>query len=273
MSTTIHKTIDKYLLEYHFLLEKIRSKTFDMNLFRRLPPEEQAYYAKKSNLKVLGRGSSRIAFLLSSNKVLKIAYDMIKAGRAQNKQEVDLGTDPNFIELNVAAKIFDYDSQNFNWLITEPVRLFRNKKEFYEAVNLDFFKFEMLIKLTLKAEFRDYQEAIDSGISHLKNKIKIAERDIQEREAQSTESLKDRGIEFRTRKLIKDLKSDVTDQRKQIIRLLDLSENKKAENIYYAIIYGNLIRGDARRDWGKTVDGRVVMIDFGANYDLMNKYY
>ena len=109
-----------------FLLqERIRSKTFDMNTFRDLiedSPQQAVRYCH-ANLKFLGSGSSRHVFLLSSQKVLKVAYDQygdnIGSGIAQNEAEVDVYTNP--LTKPIVAKIFDFDP-DYLYIVSELVR-------------------------------------------------------------------------------------------------------------------------------------------------------
>lgn len=98
-----------------------RNVPFNMNEFKKLvkrynthpdgitgepasSPKNYFEYASL-NLEELGKGSSRIVYLLSAKKVLKIALNV--KGIAQNEAEIDIYTNPK--TKAIIAKIFDYD--------------------------------------------------------------------------------------------------------------------------------------------------------------------
>jgi len=98
-----------------------RKATFNMNDFKKLKqndPLEGTFlkYAKR-NLQRLGEGSSREVFLLSSQKVLKVAVN--EKGIAQNEAEIDVYTNPK--TRPIISKVYDYGS-GYEWLVSELVR-------------------------------------------------------------------------------------------------------------------------------------------------------
>jgi hypothetical protein len=84
-----------------------------------------------SHLELLGSGSSRSAYIYSSNAVLKIAFT--RRGVMQNEAEVNIYTDP--LTKPVVSKIIDYDP-SYRWLLVEPVRALRNNAEFFKLVGI-----------------------------------------------------------------------------------------------------------------------------------------
>lgn len=98
-------------------------KRFDLNFFKSLKSAYQAVVYAEERLEALGAGSSRMVFLLSSGKVLKIAHGKQNAGKAQNQEEVSVFTNPK--SRPVVAKVFDYDP-NFRWIISELVKPLEN---------------------------------------------------------------------------------------------------------------------------------------------------
>lgn len=95
------------------------SRPFDINIFKSLRSAYEAAEYADERLEELGTGSSRKVFLLSSGKVLKIAYGKQNAGKAQNQEEVNVFTNPK--SRPVVAKVFDYDP-SFRWIISELVK-------------------------------------------------------------------------------------------------------------------------------------------------------
>ena len=98
-------------------LEKIRSKGFNINVFKTFDDHDDLARYARLNLQRLGSGSSRGVYALTSKRVLKIALN--DAGLAQNEAELATFTDPQVKP--ILAKIFDYDPKN-RWLISELVR-------------------------------------------------------------------------------------------------------------------------------------------------------
>jgi hypothetical protein len=91
-------------------------------------------------LESVGRGSSRATFILTPQKVLKIAGQFSDrvvgsdAGMAQNETEVSIFTDPKCKP--VVAKIFDSDPE-YRWLISELVRPIRTRTEWSNLAGCD----------------------------------------------------------------------------------------------------------------------------------------
>ncbi len=110
----------KVLKEYIELAlsEAIRAAPgFNINNLKKLQTVPEIYEYIKQYLRPMGRGSSRMTFLLSSGKILKVAKN--DAGLDQNQAEVDVFTNP--ATKDVVARIFDYDPKN-KWLVSELVK-------------------------------------------------------------------------------------------------------------------------------------------------------
>jgi hypothetical protein len=101
-----------------FIAEAIKAAPgFNINALKQLKTVPEIYQYVKQYLRPMGRGSSRMTYLLSSGKILKLAKNA--AGLDQNQAEVDVFTNPS--TKDVVARIFDYDSQN-KWLVSELVK-------------------------------------------------------------------------------------------------------------------------------------------------------
>ena len=113
--------------------ESIRSKTFELSTFKSLKTLPRRLKYAKDNLELLSDGgTSRIVFLLSSKKVLKISLlnlrdpKVNKKGIAQNEAEVR-----NSQQIpNLVTKVFEY-APDYSWIISELVRPLKSKEEFY----------------------------------------------------------------------------------------------------------------------------------------------
>jgi len=199
------------LKEYvRMILEKIRTKKtgspfgskFDIRKFKSL---ENISYMKAyadSFLNVLGEGSSRIAYSLTSNKVLKVALN--EKGIDQNIAELDVFTNP--LTKPMVSKIQDYDP-SYRWLIADSVRIFKSELEFEEETGVNFQSF--------------VQELKDAIINK------------------------------------KDPSSDL------------------AKNTLKTIENSDLMLGDIAiiEHWGKSSDGRVVLLDYGFTKEVWKTHY
>lgn len=127
-------------------------------------------YASK-NLTRLGiPGSSRTAYLISSNKVLKVA--MNEKGFAQNEAEVDVYTSP--ASKPITTKIFDYDPY-FKWVKSELVRPFTDEnnanEEFEKKYNISFTEFVAILRNFSKTKSLEVQNGNKEFMSFLKSVI------------------------------------------------------------------------------------------------------
>lgn len=148
------------------LFEKIRStsqsKTFNLRRFKdiaiiadEIRGFDYLYNYASKRLKLLGEGSSRIVYLLSSQKVLKIATG--PKGVAQNEVEIDVYTNPK--TRPIIAKIFDYDPK-FKWIISELVKE-QSDSQLFQKLNLQHdIYFDSMI-----ADLDDNENSIDEVVS------------------------------------------------------------------------------------------------------------
>ena len=115
VESMVEKTLDDRLSP---LKEKAFGK-FNLRDFKALKTSaERISYARKSGLREMGEGSSRVVFAISSSKILKIAT----RGGNQNKQEVEAYLRYQDKSGEAFAEIYDYESKNYGWLIVEPVQ-------------------------------------------------------------------------------------------------------------------------------------------------------
>lgn len=127
-------------------LKKIKSKlneaqdeTFSLEELSNLSSFKKRYEYCKSHIGFpQGRGSSRICFQLSDEKVLKLAYN--KKGVEQNLNEYD-----GYLEqIGVSPQTFDID-KNGLWLVSEYV-LPAKEEDFQQCLNMSFQEFVKFIK-------------------------------------------------------------------------------------------------------------------------------
>lgn len=215
------------------LLERILSKTFNFNTFKELDKNRKgsAYKYARTNLKLVGYGSSRDAYLLTPKSVLKIATG--DGGSAQNYSELRAYTNPQIDGDLLFAKILDYDtehgSNDVHWLVSELVRPIKNYFDFRAVARFDF---DFVMQMTSDVSPEQYFEA-----------------------------------------RFKELKEPWCDY-----TLSDLKKVKSSpffNELLKAVDLEVLTSGDLKRydQWGKTADGRIVVLDYGLTRSIYKKFF
>jgi len=178
--------------------------SFNLTEFKNMEPEKAYYYADET-LPIISSGSSRVAYILSSTKVLKLALNV--KGIAQNETEYIMFQ--KYKSTNLITKVYETDNDS-HWMISELVRPATNS-DFDNILGVSFDDFTELISLTC------YDEEI---YDHLDEKSKQFIKNVY------------------------DLKTDA-----------------------------NLVDADQLTSWGKTVDGMLVLLDTGADREIIQQYY
>jgi hypothetical protein len=100
------------------------------DLERTISYEQALQVAKRSKLKVLGEGSTRIVFALDAHRVLKVAIN--EKGVDQNEAESDLSEAP------VTTKVLEMHEEAY-WIIAErAIPLESNAEAFLKLVGVPF---------------------------------------------------------------------------------------------------------------------------------------
>lgn len=210
--------------------ESTRSKTFDYSVFKSLKSLPGKIKYAKDNLELLSNeGTSRIVFLLSSKKVLKLCQLSLKEpkvkerGIAQNKAEVK-----NSQEISsLVTKVFDYAS-DFTWIVSEIARPLTSEKEFY---NLAGFPLKILRMFLIEGSEDNFN--IDLYAKRFPKSIKIDLARIKKWEGFSD--------------LLKTMKDPLEGLHPGDFGVVD--------------------------HWGKTAEGRIVLLDSGATWEVIFDLY
>lgn len=117
------------------LLEKLRTKSgdsglrFDMRVFRSFNNGRDIENYARARLQKLGSGIDRVTFLLSSGKVLKVAY---RNNVDQNLSEIQAYKKygPEYM-----PRIYEYHKDGF-WIISELVKTFQSHAQFATETGL-----------------------------------------------------------------------------------------------------------------------------------------
>jgi hypothetical protein len=179
-------------------------------------------YAHK-HLDKLGIGSSRAGFLLTSQKVLKVALD--ERGMAQNEAEVNLYTNP--LTKPVITKIYDFDSE-YQWIVCELVDNFDTDDQFRKAIgmvpqNISGFRIDTIMR-------------------------KLGETDHNSDEFNELVEKFDEGTNPNFREFMLGLNVLMT---KFGLPSFDMYD----------------------QHFGRTIDGRIVLLDYGIDKDVLKKWY
>jgi len=227
------------LVEEELQTEALRGG-FDLNYFKTLThPDTMMEYAHE-HLKRLGQGSSRIVYALSSGKVLKIAYDMIDAGIVQNETEVDVSTNPH--TKPVVAKVFDAD-EGYCWIISELVKpLDGDKSDVNSVTGLPNATFAQLLKYTL-----DSGLSFDEAVEHLQD---------------SYGAYTGNSWRIMARKALESFNRPLCEKLITGIREMQMSFGFDITDIIYRAEH-----------FGKTADGRIVILDYGYNDQAVGRFY
>lgn len=159
-----HEDLRQYV---RLVLERIRSKApgtrwdiktqdvrhvskFNFKEFKSFDELDDMRTYANNRLEPIGEGSAREVYVLSGKHVLKLARN--KAGIDQNKEEVDVYTDPE--TKSIVAKIFDFD-KDFFWISSEMARPFTTLKELDFALGLQNTYFDEMVAWTLNGSVRD----------------------------------------------------------------------------------------------------------------------
>lgn len=206
-------------------------------------------YASKF-LRKIGEGSSRITFILSGNKVLKIALNA--AGHGQNKAEAEMWDQSRSPYITT---VFD-KAPDYKWIISEIVKeLTENEAAKYLGVEIAMFD---MIRGWRPLTIDDVMESLQSKIEETNSRIE------EERKILAT------GKYLR---------------QKQLDHLVKLSERYQAAlnssqflNFVDAII--NLVKkhsllwDDVRlHHFGRNAEGQIKLLDYGFTTDVWEKFY
>lgn len=288
MSNQTFKNYIKSIVQEEItLLEKLRG-TFDWNTFKSLSSlDEMEQYCLKTLGKPLGKGSSRIVFALSSNKVLKLAKNISGGdkGRAQNKLEVETFTNPK--AKAVVAKIYDYDPA-YNWIISEITRPFKSSIKPEQAIGIDSDTFEEILRYSLMGKTQSFDQTMRHLTGKAEEDLKNIKRD--EEALRAEQELLDSGFfdyegetELRLHKTqIKNKEKDLGWRTFEVEKLLAKFSKMNVSRLKPLIDGLIAMRDEINLDvndimrmdhYGLTADGRIVLIDYGYDLEVGRKFY
>lgn len=226
---------------------------FNLEKFKSLPTTDQKIVYASNILPEMGEGSSRIVFAVSGGKALKIATN--PKGLAQNEAEIDIFTNPK--TKPVVARIFDADQQN-EWIISEIVQPFpENEKYWQNEVGVDWNYFSSFIREWVEEDKIAIQAWMTEKIQGYTEAIRTYESRLRPEQYPHSYDLK------RARE---QLQTVLGIQKSQFLQgVIALMES--------GLEAGDLIGFGSLGHYGKTVDGRIVVLDYGFTKNVADQHY
>lgn len=240
---------------------------FDMPKFKSMEGNyrRQHRYAE-SKLEKLGEGSSREVYLLSNRHVLKMAIPKERTaarGVAQNEAEVEAYTNPKMKP--VLSKIYDADSR-YLWIVSELVRPL-DYREFFETIGI---RNEEILQEVIK-RYIDADYNVEDARQYFQSKI----NELQERIDNEKRMLRNpKIIDFKKNWLERGIKS-MTKKIGLIQEHIDAYDNSFVKLILELEDEFEILLADTKRfnHWGKTADGRIVLLDYGFTESVSFLHY
>lgn len=236
-------------------LVKEALRGFNFNKFKATPGIDAKIAYAESILPKMGMGSSRIVFAFSGGKALKIARNA--KGLGQNEAEVDLFTDPQ--TKPVVARIFDADPNN-EWVISEIVQPLEPTRQAWEAAT----GFDYLL---FTGAVRDWEEKGKPDIdAYFQELVTVWQGRLSEliRKGQQQNQMYT-VTQRRVKNYIRMSKSALA---KGVMKLISQGLNTADVANIKADTSDNVIG-----HYGKTIDGRIVLLDYGYTDIVWQQHY
>lgn len=248
----------KQLIE--FITEDVLQEAkFDPKVLDQMPHSDRQDYLPDyirqhfPELKEVDTGSSRTVFIIDSKRVLKVAKNI--KGKAQNKAEVEIYTSNK--DSGLFTKVFRWNA-SYTWILSELVRPLKQYKEFEELTGLDFFTLEKAFHIGempamlehYKSQYEGNNQVLQKWLSPNKPNY-IDKYDIE-------------GLQEKVQSLQKIYKSLTNPKVFDFLdKLLSVKEANELEEADLTSI----------GHWGKTADGRVVILDYGYTTNVRQTHY
>lgn len=238
-------------------MSKTRSKKFTFSYFKKLRDLNDINVYISIRLPLLGTGSSRKVYGYSAGRVLKIAIN--ESGLLQNAAELETFTNPK--TKKVVAKIYSYgesadDPNKINWLLSEGVKPISTKQSF--------------INFSGGMDWELYKELVSKHGSCLLHPEKInassrgVEKDLENEFDYRAQYFRETGTE-----------EDVVWYENQKEKLQLILETDLYSGVIECMKNSHLMPGDLLEidHYGRTVDGELVLLDYGFTKDIANELY
>jgi hypothetical protein len=232
----------------------------------------------------MGQGSSRLVYRLDSKKVLKLAHDQKKdigAGIEQNQLEAKISSQfPN-----VLSKVFRIHPKGY-YLVSELVRPVKNWDEITNYFGIDIKN--ILVGESLPDKIKaNIKQIISDGLVEKKiNYFTFSSLELEimtfiDNKSFLTHYLEDwlrnrkmtvnseivNKIQYELNELIHFERTGESRGTKQLMKTI---QGKQIVEISKILSYGDLLELD---HWGKTADGKIVLLDYGFDENIAKQYY
>lgn len=244
-NTTVSTTLNHLLFSLDESKRQMGHEPFNMAEFKLITDLRKQREYLNGHAMVIGYGSSRIAYGISPKHVVKLAggkgfmlnltdLGKVEAGRAQNEAEAENYAKASEDARKVLPRTVSVPTNEFNWIISELVRPVTGYEEMRQLA------------------FGDHQiVGMDGVIQSFGGLFNIMyEAYVIDDEA-------------------------FVEQLDAIIAISNPAIGQFIENIVSAAKELDLNLYEIRRpiQWGKSADGRLVLLDFGGTEDVLEEYY
>lgn len=232
----------------------------------------------------MGKGSSRLVYRLDSKKVLKLAHDQ--------KHDIGAGIEQNKLEARISSQFPDILSRVYRmhpkgyYMVSELVRPVTSWDEVTKYFGVDP-KEIIQGKNTYDLVEWNLEKIIQAGVTE--KKIPYFSLVSLEQEIKTfiinkgflTHFLED-WLRYKKITLNPEIITKIQYQLNNLIHfertgeprgtkeLMKTTQGKQLIEISKILQYGDLLEVD---HWGKTADGKIVLLDYGFNEDIAKQYY
>lgn len=244
-NTTTSTTLNHLLFSLDESKRQMGHEPFNMAEFKLITDLKKQREYLNSHAMVIGYGSSRIAYGISPKHAVKLAggkgfmlnsteLGRVEAGRAQNEAEVENYAKASESARRVLPRTVSAPNNQFNWIISELVRPVTGYEEMRQ---LAFGNHQIVGMDGVIQSF--------GGLFNIIYETYVIEND------------------------------EFAEQLDAIIAISDPVVGQFIENIVSATRELDLSLYEIRRpiQWGKSADGRLVLLDFGGTEDVLEEYY
>jgi len=219
----------------------------------------------KNKLRLVNVGSSRAVFIQDSHKVIKLALNA--AGVEQNENEAKAFKDHSIRKW--VPKIYKIAS-DYSWIISELVRPLNSVKEFDEIFPVSYGIMSKIFNGTYSNFLEFIQDAYDRPINMWKKHLVEFETNPQKPLYGLLKGMSVEQAKNKVKEIIEEFETAKKDKKaiKMVSQLFDLvATGKISGEEFLPSDMGEL------PNLGKTADGRIVLLDTGANSETLKKWY
>lgn len=219
-----------------------KNKRFNFSYFKTLQNHDQILDYISSRLPILGEGTTRVVFAVSTHQVIKVAKNT--NGYLQNSAELELYTNPYSNKVVTKINSIGQIDNNIVWLSCELLKPIQTIEEFEKASGLCWQTYIRLISIVASKIDKPHKEIIDQEY---------------EKEVKRYEKIKEKGTH-----------SDVQASYYELTCLKNIKCSTFFSSIVSAMKHSGLMPGDLMEydHYGLNPEGRLILLDYGLTQEV-----